>query len=537
MGDWLVTAFQSRAVTEAGFVYTGNLIALDNAPPFRPMAAGPRPLFVLTPDELAMRPSSKLNMRVAHCLYPAGLSVDEHQHRLTLTYGINDYRCGYRQYASADLSSCLLPLTQSACSARPMSDNASTQDTSTPVSPALLRSFYWRPPSTNASSPEAVTSAHFLFGNVGDSLQTHINTALFGMSTYHVENEGYRLLGAGSIAHRALPGDIIWGSGFKEVPLKLSQDEKETLEVRAVRGPLTADYLARNGVDVSNVAHFFDPGALIGELFPSQIAECRKQVKRPTGILLIPHYKDTVRFMNCFAGRGYRIKSVDCDLFEMIQAIVASELVMSSSLHGVILAEAVGVPALLMTPPASEPFTKYQDYYSGTLRHNFPVVDDPKDAAVARIPEAPSIPSDWRSTLPCISALQARRLAEPVLSLDADQASTSLAPAYHARTMHLDIGRFSGDRFILQIDTAAREAVQLQVSDRDAVISQCTIQTGLNTHTCEIDGEAVEAHGGVLHLSLRGAASGRVVIPQTISARFAGFPDTTKTLCAAANYE
>jgi hypothetical protein len=518
--DRIIAAFQSRSRTDNGFVYTGNLIAIEGRPPFRPLASGTRPLFTLMPDEQIMQPPGKLNDRVSQCFYPSGLLAGRDRRRLLLTYGINDYRCGYREYWIDELDAHLFPVTVHALSddrnpAVFMGANAVEAHT-----PPLLRSFYWKPPRTNSPSPEALSAARFQFGNFGDTMQCHINAALFGTRTRHVETEGYRLLGAGSIAHRARRGDIIWGSGFKENPLPLSAEDKETIEVRAVRGPLTADYLSRNGVDTTHISWFFDPGLLIGEIFADQISRCRALAGRPDGILLIPHYKDTLRFQTSFVGRGYRIRSVDCDLFEMVTAILGAELVISTSLHGIILAEALHVPAILMSPPASEPFTKYQDYYSGTLRDRFPVIDDPKHAISARIPPTPSIPGGWRDSLPSLADLLARGIAVPARSLDAPAITPVSATAPRSWDMHFDIGRYSGDSFLLDIEMDSGLATRLRVADDASIICDLQIEPDKSIVTLELDGEAIEAHGNIISLTLAAGDAAKPITPRKVSARF-----------------
>ncbi len=51
--------------------------------------------------------------------------------------------------------------------------------------------------------------------------------------------------------------------------------------------------------------------------------------------------------------------------------ILNSKFVISSSLHGIIIAEAYGIPARLLRITENEPLLKYQDYYIGTNRPNF----------------------------------------------------------------------------------------------------------------------------------------------------------------------
>lgn len=63
-----------------------------------------------------------------------------------------------------------------------------------------------------------------------------------------------------------------------------------------------------------------------------------------------------------------------------VDKIYSSELVISSSLHGVILAEAYGKPAVLMENTATTDYFKYQDYYMATGRTNFPIASSINEA-------------------------------------------------------------------------------------------------------------------------------------------------------------
>jgi pyruvyltransferase len=63
----------------------------------------------------------------------------------------------------------------------------------------------------------------------------------------------------------------------------------------------------------------------------------------------------------------------------VLRRIASSELVVGTSLHGIVLAEAFGIPARLIRPGV-EPMLKYQDYYGGTGRERFTVADSVEDA-------------------------------------------------------------------------------------------------------------------------------------------------------------
>lgn len=88
------------------------------------------------------------------------------------------------------------------------------------------------------------------------------------------------------------------------------------------------------------------------------------------------------------ANREYHhINIVSDDYQTFIEEIKASELIVSSSLHGIIFAEAFGVKAVLLQPK-SDLFKHYDDDYS-TGRYNFPIVQNVSEAIDTIAPNIP----------------------------------------------------------------------------------------------------------------------------------------------------
>ena len=70
------------------------------------------------------------------------------------------------------------------------------------------------------------------------------------------------------------------------------------------------------------------------------------------------------------------MRKVQTGVEDMVEFLLGCELVVSSSLHGIIFAEAFGVPARWWAPPnggaaRTERAFKYQDYYAGARPHLF----------------------------------------------------------------------------------------------------------------------------------------------------------------------
>jgi pyruvyltransferase len=165
----------------------------------------------------------------------------------------------------------------------------------------------------------------------------------------------------GSILHFARDNDVVWGSGVNgKIPLE--RHRFRTLDVRAVRGPKTRAVLEERGIPCPAV--YGDPALLLPLLRPDLLEVA---AQGPTsGPLLVPNLNDgdpdALRRLG-------RVLGPTSPLEECLQAIVRSERVVSSSLHGMVVAEAFGIPAVPVRARTENAF-KYDDYFAGTGRHD-----------------------------------------------------------------------------------------------------------------------------------------------------------------------
>jgi pyruvyltransferase len=215
--------------------------------------------------------------------------------------------------------------------------------------------FWWR------SSPE----------NFGDKLsQVVIERLLNRRIDYsdQLKEKKPILLGIGSILHYARDGDVIWGAGFRENPL--GENRFKNIDVRAVRGPLTRRFLLEMGIKCPEV--YGDPALLIPYLFP----EFKKSKYPSNRYIIIPHRQE-IKYFSEYKNVVLPTEPWD----QIINKILNSKLVISSSLHGIIVAEAFGVPArLLKMSWMFEPLLKYKDYYLSTGRPNFKYAESLRQA-------------------------------------------------------------------------------------------------------------------------------------------------------------
>ena len=194
--------------------------------------------------------------------------------------------------------------------------------------------------------------------NFGDHLSSIVVAAAaleYGLTLEDEVDSDRRLIAIGSSMHFAHDGDTIWGSGVNG-KMPASAITARSLDIRAVRGPKTAAILRDMGLTVPNV--FGDPALLVPRFFGQRfkVAPTRDYVIVPN-LHDLPLITDKARLVSPLWGWN-----------RCVEAILSARLVIASSLHGIILAEAFGVPARYLRLSETEARFKYDDYAQGTGR-------------------------------------------------------------------------------------------------------------------------------------------------------------------------
>ena len=191
--------------------------------------------------------------------------------------------------------------------------------------------------------------------------------------------DGRTLFSVGSVLHFAQNGDVLWGTG-RNGKIEAERHVFTSLDVRAVRGPRTAAFLRERGITAPEI--YGDPGLLVPEVFP----HLREIAAAPTReVSIVPNLHDFPRYRDVPG-----VVNPQWELATVLEHIAASSLVVGSSLHGIVVAEALGIPARLIAPEHEDPF-KYHDYYEGTGRRSFTPAADVASAVSAGGEEPPSL--------------------------------------------------------------------------------------------------------------------------------------------------
>ena len=197
--------------------------------------------------------------------------------------------------------------------------------------------------------------------NFGDVLNPLLYKFMTGREAEYSEDPP-KVLAIGSVMHKARSGDIIWGTGVIDPEIPLQIDHR--VLIKAVRGPLTAGVLRSYGIHVPEI--YGEPSWLL-PMFVKP-AEMRDNV-----IGFLPHYIDYGQ-----AGKlpeNVRLLSPATEPISLIKQITACRVIVSSSLHGVCVAEAYGIPAMwveLSDLILGKGF-KFRDYYAATGRNVQPL--------------------------------------------------------------------------------------------------------------------------------------------------------------------
>lgn len=161
-------------------------------------------------------------------------------------------------------------------------------------------------------------------------------------------------LTAGSILEFATKNSIVWGSGIISRDAIFTQPRK----IFAVRGKLTYMRAKELGYSVPEV--FGDPGLLLPRVF-------KPKVDKKYTLGIVPHYVDYAEIKNLYnqVPDILIINPLD-DLENVVRKILSCRFIISSSLHGIILAHAYNIPVAWVTfsDKLRGDGTKFLDHYS-----------------------------------------------------------------------------------------------------------------------------------------------------------------------------
>jgi pyruvyltransferase len=176
--------------------------------------------------------------------------------------------------------------------------------------------------------------------NFGDAINPILINKLFNCKVMWVDYKYFPfkyLVGIGSVLQKANKNSFIWGTGFIS---DSSICYEKPFKIFAVRGPKTRKKLLELGIDCPEV--YGDPALLLPKIYTPKVSK-----KYKLGI--IPHYMDMQNKVLDKFKENDSILIIDIknpNHFQFIDLLYSCEKIASSSLHGLIVADAYGIPSL-----------------------------------------------------------------------------------------------------------------------------------------------------------------------------------------------
>lgn len=230
---------------------------------------------------------------------------------------------------------------------------------------------------------QRVIVEHSRLNNVGDHLgPVIVNWVLAqkGIDPDRLVSKTRHLLAVGSIIGRGRFDCTVWGSGIlkeanRERMIMLKRHDHRKIDFRAVRGPLTREIVLSVGYACPPV--YGDPAVLMPLIYDPGNPEKEYEVS------VILHHRTNRVADNSDDAEKYEIsisdeltekyhlhfidpKTADYQFF--IDELAKSKKVIASSLHGIILAEAYGVPTVFLNWGMDDQPIKFHDWYLSTGR-------------------------------------------------------------------------------------------------------------------------------------------------------------------------
>ena len=246
-----------------------------------------------------------------------------------------------------------------------------------------VKLYYWRYDEDNEKNQ-----------NLGDFL-SKIVVDYFAPKSDGCSNKKTKTLYAiGSILGFRCQDAVVWGSGLissQNFEL-LHKTRFSCLDIRAVRGPKTREKLLELGKKCPMV--YGDPAILMPKIYQPEYNEKKYDVS------VVLHYVDKDMVVPDGVNK---IEIITDDYKKFIDEIVASKLIISSSLHGIILAETYGVPAVFLNTNGTKVPFKYEDWYNSTNRYDIIFADTLESALTIKpmlLPDLKSMQENLLAVFP-----------------------------------------------------------------------------------------------------------------------------------------
>jgi len=204
-------------------------------------------------------------------------------------------------------------------------------------------------------------------GNFGDELSKFITEKLINENKYHLvfnqNNTPLNIVCIGSYIHMAKNNSFIFGSGVRTPNNKENGHKYNHLNICAVRGPLTRQFLINKKINTPEI--YGDPALLLPKFYkPNTIINLKNKIG------IIPHKSNYDKYKNKINSDIFYLINPTDKWQNVINYIYSCKAIISSSLHGLICSDAYNKPNLWIDQyKLNEGDFKFKDYFASQNRN------------------------------------------------------------------------------------------------------------------------------------------------------------------------
>jgi pyruvyltransferase len=195
--------------------------------------------------------------------------------------------------------------------------------------------------------------------NFGDWVTPYLFEKLTGKEAVHCRAQhllpgATTVFGCGSVLRHIVRPDvaIVWGSGI----IDSADTFERPLRTLSVRGPRTRARMLALGYDCPEA--YGDPALLLPSVYTPS-------TEKRFELGVIPHFVELPQFKQQSLPQGWKLIDVTQELEQVVDAIASCHRTVSSSLHGLIVSHAYGVPSAWVAADAQlhGDGVKFDDYF------------------------------------------------------------------------------------------------------------------------------------------------------------------------------
>ena len=184
--------------------------------------------------------------------------------------------------------------------------------------------------------------------NFGDMLSPIVVEYLSGLKCKYSTNDKYKMISIGSILqqHPIFDDDIIWGSGARNEWKGLNYKK---VDVKLIRGPKTRQILLQHNINCPE--KYCDPGVLAPFIYKIDYNKQRK-----CDLLVVLHINTDCNIINFLIKNKIEYITLrnNKDIVGILDKISNSKVVISNSLHAIIVSECMGIPTGYLQLPKND---------------------------------------------------------------------------------------------------------------------------------------------------------------------------------------